>query len=98
MPAGRLWLLEMRSGAAEAVGEKAQAIASDLFEASPEDIELVNGRGRRQGIARHSDSLWDIAVVANPIRYAYGDQAKDAMKLTEAQSRPGTRMGYRPGA
>ena len=60
-------------------GGEGRALASELFEASEDDIELAEGRVGVKGSPDHSVSLWDIAVVANPIRYAYGEQAKEAM-------------------
>lgn len=83
--------------AAHTVREKAAAIASELFEASAEDIELVDGRVRVVGSPDHSVALWDVALVANPIRYAYGDQAKAAMDLTKPKDGPVLEDGAVPG-
>jgi len=80
-----------------AVAEKARAIASEMFETSPEDIELVDGRVGVRGSPDHSVSLWDIAVVANPIRYAYGDQAKEAMNMMKPRDGAALEDGTDPG-
>jgi carbon-monoxide dehydrogenase large subunit len=83
--------------AAHSVRLKAADIAAELCEASPDDIELVEGRVGVKGSPDHSVSLWDIAVVANPIRYAYGAQAKEAMKLMRASDGPALEEGVAPG-
>ena len=83
--------------AAHVVREKAIALASDMFEAAPEDIVLSDGRVGVKGAPDHSVSLWDIAIVANPIRYAYGEQAKEAMSLMKAKSGPVLDEGTDPG-
>lgn len=85
------------NSAAHTVRTKAAAIVSELFEANPHDIEFVDGRVRVKGSPEHSISLWDVAVVANPIRYAYGDQAKEAMKLMKAGDGPVLEPGTDPG-
>ncbi|HZT95244.1 MAG TPA: xanthine dehydrogenase family protein molybdopterin-binding subunit, partial [Chloroflexota bacterium] len=85
------------NAAAEAVSEKAKSIASDLFEAGPEDIELGDGRIGVRGSPEHSVSLWDIAVMANPIRYAYGDQAKEAMSMLRPKDGPALELDVEPG-
>jgi aerobic carbon-monoxide dehydrogenase large subunit len=83
--------------ASHSVREKAIAIASDLFEASPDDIELVDGRIGVKGSPDHSVAIWDVAVVANPIRYAYGDQAKEAMRMIKPKDGPALEEGIAPG-
>ena len=81
----------------QAVAEKARAIASEMFEASPEDIELAGGRVGVKGSPDHSVSLWDIAIVANPIRYAYGDQAKEAMGMMKPRDGAALEENADPG-
>jgi len=68
-----------------------------MFETSHEDIELVDGRVGVRGSPDHSVSLWDIAVVANPIRYAYGDQAKEAMNMMKPRDGAALEDGTDPG-
>jgi CO/xanthine dehydrogenase Mo-binding subunit len=80
-----------------AVADKARAIASEMFEADEEDIELADGRVGVKGAPDHSVSLWDIAVVANPIRYAYGDQAKEAMGMMKPRDGAALEEGADPG-
>jgi len=83
--------------AARVVRQKAQSVASGLFEASPDDIELEWGRVGVKGSPQHSLSLWDVAVVANPIRYAYGDQASEAMQLMKTRDGAALESGEAPG-
>ncbi|HVC34695.1 MAG TPA: molybdopterin cofactor-binding domain-containing protein [Chloroflexota bacterium] len=51
--------------AARKVKEKARIIAAHLLEASPEDIEFVNGRFQVKGVPERSKSIQDIALMAN---------------------------------
>ncbi|HEV3311837.1 MAG TPA: aerobic carbon-monoxide dehydrogenase large subunit [Chloroflexota bacterium] len=85
------------AAAAHVVREKAIAVASDLFEARPEDIELIDGSVGVKGSPAHRVPLWDVAVVANPIRYAYGEQAKEAMTLMKPKDGPALDDGASPG-
>ena len=83
--------------ASHAVREKAVALAAELFEANPADIEL---RDERIFVAGSPDSglpIWDIAVVANPIRYAYGTQAARAIALLKQRQGPPLPEGTEPG-
>ena len=57
----------------------------------------MDGRVGVKGSPDHSVSLWDVAVVANPIRDADGDQAKEAMKLMKARTGPVLDDGAAPG-
>lgn len=83
--------------ASHTVQEKARAIASELFEAGLEDIEIAGGRVGVRGSPNHSIALWDVAVMANPIRYAYGAQAKEAMRLVKPKHGPALDDGSAPG-
>ena len=80
-----------------AVANKARALASEMFEADPEDIELAGGRVGVKGSPQSSVSLWDIAIAANPIRYAYGDQAKEAMSMLRPRDGAALEEGADPG-
>jgi carbon-monoxide dehydrogenase large subunit len=54
--------------AAQAVREKALQVAATLLEASPQDLELVDGQVRVRGAPSRSVSLGEVARAANPLR------------------------------
>jgi carbon-monoxide dehydrogenase large subunit len=64
--------------AAGKVRDKALRLAAELLEASPRDLELVDGVARVRGVPGRQLTLGALATVANPIRYAYGKEAADA--------------------
>ncbi len=74
--------------AARKVRNKALRIAADLLEASPDDLEIANGRVSVRGAPASALTLGALATVANPIRYAYGKEATDAA-LRLVKPRPG---------
>ena len=74
--------------ASRTVREKAAQLAAELFEANPADIEFEDERVFVKGSPEFGLPLWDIAVVANPIRYAYGTQAARAIKLLKKRAGP----------
>lgn len=80
-----------------AVREKATAIAADMFEANPADIEFEEERVFVKGSRDRGISLWDLAVVSNPIRYAYGNQARDVLHLMKKKDGPPLDPGEAPG-
>lgn len=82
---------------ARAVREKAADIASELFEANPADIVFENERVFVNGSPEYGLALWDVAVVANPIRYAYGSQAAQAIALLKQRTGPQLPEGEDPG-
>jgi CO/xanthine dehydrogenase Mo-binding subunit len=83
--------------ASRAVRQKAAALAAELFEANPEDIEFADERVFVKGSPEFGLPLWDIAVVANPIRYAYGTQAAQAIALLKQRTGPPLPEGTDPG-
>lgn len=87
--------------AAQAVREKAANLAADLLEANPADIAFEDERIFVKGSPDQGVPLWDIAVVANPIRYAYGTQAARAIemmsRLTTRRAGPPLEEGSEPG-
>jgi carbon-monoxide dehydrogenase large subunit len=83
--------------ASRAVRRKAADLAAELFEASPEDIEFAGERVFVKGSPEFGLPIWDIAVVANPIRYAYGTQAAQAIKLLRQRAGPPLPDGTDPG-
>jgi len=78
--------------AARKVREKALRLAADLLEASPGDLELVDGVARVKGVPGRQLTLGALATVANPIRYAYGKEAAEAA-LRLVKPRQGAVLG-----
>ncbi len=70
---------------ARRVREKAMRIAADALEASPEDLEIVDGQVRVKGTspsgANVSIDLGTVAVLSNPLRYAFDDAARRATQF-----------------
>jgi CO/xanthine dehydrogenase Mo-binding subunit len=70
--------------AARTVREKATRLAAELLEVSPQDLEFATGAVRVKGVPDRQLTLGALATVANPIRYAYGQEAADAaLKLVK---------------
>src|SRR5260370_36509742 len=83
--------------AAVKVREKAKQVAADLFEASPDDIELAGGRVFVKDAPHRSLTLGQLALSANPTRYPYGENARKLMTLKRAGPRPGQALPPEPG-
>ena len=64
--------------AARSVRRQAQELAGRLLEADAEDIELADGEVRVKGAPGSAIPLGRLAVVANPLRYAFGSDAAEA--------------------
>jgi aerobic carbon-monoxide dehydrogenase large subunit len=75
--------------AAVKVREKAKRVAADLFEASPDDIELADGKVFVKDAPHRALTLGQVAISANPLRYAYGENARKLMSMNLAGPRPG---------
>jgi aerobic carbon-monoxide dehydrogenase large subunit len=75
--------------AAVKVREKAKLVAADLFEAAPEDIELADGKVFVRDAPHRALTLGQVAISANPLRYAYGENARKLMSMKLAGPRPG---------
>jgi carbon-monoxide dehydrogenase large subunit len=71
--------------AALAVAEKARRIASEQLEVAPEDLELTGGAVRVKGTPDRALPLAAVAILSNPLRYAFGGGAEIA---TQFQARP----------
>ena len=84
--------------AAVKVREKAKQVAADLFEASPDDIELADGKVFVKDAPHRSLTLGQVAISANPLRYAYGENARKLMSLKLAGPRPGPALPPERGA
>jgi CO/xanthine dehydrogenase Mo-binding subunit len=70
--------------AAGNVATKAKRIASDHLEVDPEDLELADGKVRVRGAPDRALPLAAVAILSNPLRYAFGGGAEIA---TQFQSR-----------
>jgi len=75
--------------AAAKVREKTKQVAADLFEASPDDIELADGKVFVRDAPHRALTLGQVAISANPLRYAYGENARKLMSMKLAGPRPG---------
>ena len=73
--------------AAALVAEKAKRLASEHLEVDPADLELVGGAVRVRGAPDRAVPLAALAILSNPLRYAFGSGAAMA---TQFQSRPRT--------
>ncbi len=84
--------------AARAVADKAKRIAAEHLEAAPEDLELVAGRVRVKGSPDKAIPLAAVAVLSNPVRYAFGGGTEAATQFA-ARPRPGPPLqhGDEPG-
>jgi CO/xanthine dehydrogenase Mo-binding subunit len=86
------------SVAARNVATKARQIAADHLEANPDDLELVGGRVRVKGSPERGMPLAAVAVLSNPVRYAFGGGTEAATQFTR-KARPGPPLlaGEEPG-
>src|SRR6266849_1647275 len=84
--------------AAVKVREKTKRVAADLFEASPDDIELADGKVFVKDAPHRSLTLGQVAISANPLRYAYGENARKLMSIKLAGPRPGPALPPERGA
>jgi CO/xanthine dehydrogenase Mo-binding subunit len=83
--------------AAVKVREKAKQVAADLFEASPDDIELADGKVFVRDAPHRSLTLGQVAISANPLRYSYGENARKLMSMKLAGPRPGPALPQERG-
>jgi carbon-monoxide dehydrogenase large subunit len=85
--------------AARGVREKALRIAADVLEASPEDLEIVDGVVGVKGTPGATIPLRTVAVLSNPLRYAFDEAARQATQFagTSDDSKPPVAPGDAPG-
>ncbi|HSE07522.1 MAG TPA: aerobic carbon-monoxide dehydrogenase large subunit [Nocardioidaceae bacterium] len=84
--------------AARRAREKALRIAADALEASPEDLEIVEGTVRVKGAPSSQISLGTIAVLSNPLRYAFDEASKAATQFVVGdQEKPPVADDDEPG-
>jgi aerobic carbon-monoxide dehydrogenase large subunit len=67
--------------AARKVRAKALRIAGEALEVDPADLEVVDGVVRVRGVPDAEIPLATVAVLANPLRYAFDEQAKRATQF-----------------
>jgi aerobic carbon-monoxide dehydrogenase large subunit len=67
--------------AARAVRAKALRIAGEALEVDPGDLELADGMVRVRGAPGREIALRTVAVLANPLRYAFDEEAKAATQF-----------------
>ena len=87
--------------AARSVREKALRIAGEALEVDPGDLEIVAGVVRVKGDAESSIALATVAVMSNPLRYAFDESAKAATQFAGTgntdYSQPPVAEGEEPG-
>ena len=67
--------------AAGKVRAKALRIAAEALEADPDDLEVADGMVRVKGAPEREIALETVAVLANPLRYAFDEQTKLATQF-----------------
>ncbi|PSK89140.1 CO/xanthine dehydrogenase Mo-binding subunit [Murinocardiopsis flavida] len=67
--------------AARSVREKALRIAGEALEADPADLEIVHGRVRVKGAPATGMDIGTVAVLSNPLRYAFDDASRAATQF-----------------
>jgi carbon-monoxide dehydrogenase large subunit len=84
---------------ARAVREKALRIAADALEASPDDLENIDGVVRVAGSPGAEIDLGTVAVLSNPLRYAFDQATRQATQFAMPgdPSAPPVAVGERPG-
>ena len=84
---------------ARKVREKALRIAAQALEASIEDLEIVDGHVAVKGAASAQIDLGAVAVLSNPLRYAFDEAAGRATQFAAAADpdRPPVDPGDAPG-
>jgi CO/xanthine dehydrogenase Mo-binding subunit len=81
------------------VREKALRIAADVLEVDPSDLEIDDGLIQVKGTPGASVPLRTVAVLSNPLRYAFDDAAKQATQFAThgADDKPPVTAGDAPG-
>ncbi|GAA2204335.1 xanthine dehydrogenase family protein molybdopterin-binding subunit [Nonomuraea monospora] len=81
------------------VREKALRIAADALEADPGDLDIAEGIVHVAGAPSASIPLSTVAVLANPLRYAFDEETAKATQFAApaAPDRPPVAEGEEPG-
>ena len=84
---------------ARKVREKALRIAADALEASADDLQIVDGQVQIKGAPASGIDLGTVAVLSNPLRYAFDDAARRATQFAPAAdpAKPPVSAGDAPG-
>lgn len=84
---------------ARKVREKALRIAAQALEASVDDLEIVDGHVRVKGSPSAQIDLGAVAVLSNPLRYAFDEASKRATQFAAPADpdRPPVEAGESPG-
>lgn len=69
--------------AARATKAKALRVAAEALECSPDDLEIVDGVVSMKGVPETSIPLAQVAVLSNPLRYAFDEAAKAATQFAK---------------
>ncbi|WP_034271248.1 aerobic carbon-monoxide dehydrogenase large subunit [Haloechinothrix halophila] len=84
--------------AARAVRTKALRIAADALEASSDDLEIVDGIVRVKGTPDATIALGTVAVLSNPLRYAFDKASESATQFVVGDpDKPPVAEGDEPG-
>jgi CO/xanthine dehydrogenase Mo-binding subunit len=85
--------------AARGVKEKALRIAAEVLEVDPTDLEIDEGLVQVKGTPGASIPLRTVAVLSNPLRYAFDEAAKQATQFAGPgdDSKPPVAAGDAPG-
>ncbi|MGY1640206.1 aerobic carbon-monoxide dehydrogenase large subunit [Geodermatophilus sp. SYSU D00703] len=84
--------------AARGVREKALRIAADVLEVDAGDLDIDDGVVQVKGTPGASIPLRTVAVLSNPLRYAFDEAAKQATQFaTHDDSKPPVAEGDAPG-
>jgi carbon-monoxide dehydrogenase large subunit len=67
---------------ARMVRAKALRIAAEALEANPDDLEIVDGVVRVKGAPNSSINLGTVAVLSNPLRYAFDEASRAATQFS----------------
>ena len=73
--------------AARAARAKAIRVAAAALEASPDDLEIVAGRVQVKGDPASGIALGTVAVLSNPLRYAFDEAAQAATQFAGRRHR-----------
>jgi aerobic carbon-monoxide dehydrogenase large subunit len=82
------------------VRRQAAELAGRMLEADPEDIEFADGTVRVVGSPGSGLPIGQLSAIANPLRYAFGDESAEAARLTRLAYKGGDaplREGTSPG-
>jgi CO/xanthine dehydrogenase Mo-binding subunit len=83
--------------ASRKVREKALRVAGEALEADPHDLEIVDGVVRVKGNVTASIPLRTVAVLSNPLRYAFDDATAQATQFAVGGSMDEPPLTGEPG-